>query len=503
MIRRTYWWISCSLGLALCAIVSGTPAFSATLVCDPDELTNAVSRAVPGSEIVLCDRVWKDTEINISVRATASNPVRITAQTPGDVVLTGASAVLMSGSFVIVDGLVFTGNYTGEKSPVEFRNAAGDCNDCRLTNSAFIDFNAADPTFYRAWVSIAGRRNLVDHNYFSGKTHRGPLVAVSRGDDPTPDDARIEYNYFSRPPVGAENNGESVQVGQQAPGTLSNAVVSRNYFFEADGELEAISIKASEVTVIGNTIESSQGTITLRQGSNNRVEGNFILGNGRSMTGGIRVIGPGHVVANNYISDIDPDGIPVRGAIVLHSGESNDPIAKYTAVRDALVANNTIVNAGRSILAGEGADTMMPEDVVVANNIVWGASGPLIANARSLVNPRFLNNIFFGASSGLAADAGQILLDPRLKPDAVGLWRPAADSPARGAGAPIPNVTVDILQRDRIEPYDIGAFNVGTTPGPISRPLGRCDVGPMTFDPDGSDCIGVSRPKPPEQLTRQ
>jgi poly(beta-D-mannuronate) lyase len=255
--------------------------------------------------------------------------------------------------------------------------------------------------------------------------------------------------------------------------------------------------------VLGNTIESSQGTITLRQGSNNRVEGNFILGNGRSMTGGIRVTGPGHIVVNNYIADIDPDEIPVRGAIVLHGGDYNDPIAKYPPIRDALVANNTIVNAGRSIVVGEATDAVMPEDVVVANNIVWGASGPLIVDASELVNPKFLNNILFGASGGLAADAGQILLDPRLKPDAAGLWRPAADSPARRAGAPIPNVTVDILQRERIEPYDIGAFNVSTTSGPISRPLGRCDVGPMTFDPDDSGCIGATRPKPPQQLTRQ
>ena len=52
-----------------------------------------------------------------------------------------------------------------------------------------------------------------------------------------------------------------------------------------------ISNKSGSNVFRANTFRESAGTITLRHGNDNLVEGNFFLGNNKSQTGGIRVIG--------------------------------------------------------------------------------------------------------------------------------------------------------------------------------------------------------------------
>jgi poly(beta-D-mannuronate) lyase len=63
------------------------------------------------------------------------------------------------------------------------------------------------------WLYIYGSDNRIDHNWFSGKTTRGPLLAIDRYvADGVPldetfeiDRAQIDHNYFGdRPPVNGK-----------------------------------------------------------------------------------------------------------------------------------------------------------------------------------------------------------------------------------------------------------------------------------------------------------
>ena len=74
-----------------------------------------------------------------------------------------------------------------------------------------------------------------------------------------------------------------------------------NYFFEADGDFELISNKSTGNKYQYNTFVASRGLLTLRQGNNVLVDSNFFFGNGKGLSGGIRVRGEGHRITNNYL----------------------------------------------------------------------------------------------------------------------------------------------------------------------------------------------------------
>jgi Chondroitinase B len=118
---------------------------------------------------------------------------------------------------------------------------------------------------------------------------------------------RIDSNYFADRPVGRTSNGyEMIRIGDSATSnTNAGVVVENNLFKSTDGEIEIISIKSNDNIYRYNTITESAGTLTLRHGDRATVEGNFILGNEKDGSGGVRVIGQDHKIFNNYIANVD------------------------------------------------------------------------------------------------------------------------------------------------------------------------------------------------------
>src|SRR5204863_8516274 len=97
--------------------------------------------------------------------------------------------------------------------------------------------------------------------------------------------------------TGSGNGFETIRVGTSGIQTRSaQALIESNLFERCDGELETISNKTSNNIIRNNTIRDSDGTITLRHAQGSTVEGNFVLAQNQSSSGGIRVIGPNHVV---------------------------------------------------------------------------------------------------------------------------------------------------------------------------------------------------------------
>ena len=96
--------------LALAAALLWAGAASAqtsTLVATPAEYQQALRGVKPGDVIVLKDGVWRDFQILFEAEGRANQPITLTAQTPGGVVLSGQSNLRLAGSQLVVSNLVF------------------------------------------------------------------------------------------------------------------------------------------------------------------------------------------------------------------------------------------------------------------------------------------------------------------------------------------------------------------------------------------------------------
>ena len=149
------------------------------IVSTAEEMKIAAKKVEPGDTLTLANGEWKDQVITIRAEGTADKPIIIRAETAGKVVLKGKSQLRFSGSYLIVDGLYFTGGALEKNSVIEFRTSSENAaSNCRLTNCAIIDYNPDDNEVDYKWVSVYGKKNRIDHNYFRGKTHQGAMLVV-------------------------------------------------------------------------------------------------------------------------------------------------------------------------------------------------------------------------------------------------------------------------------------------------------------------------------------
>ncbi|MFM9824973.1 chondroitinase-B domain-containing protein, partial [Flavobacterium sp.] len=143
------------------------------LVSNSLELNSAIASASPGNVIVMKEGVWTDVVIDFKSISSASEPITLRAQTPGKVILNGGSRLIFSKPNLVVDGLLFQkGTITKKDAAVVLFNS----DNCRLTNSAIIDYNPADFNTEYYWVLFDGSHNRMDHCYFTGKSNKQPVV---------------------------------------------------------------------------------------------------------------------------------------------------------------------------------------------------------------------------------------------------------------------------------------------------------------------------------------
>lgn len=502
------------------ATVATSPADAATLrACTKFQLDRAISQARPGDVVEMCDGRWDDAIINFDVKGTRSAPITLKAQSPGGVELRGSSQVYVGGDFAIVDGLKFVGRYRGvADAMVEFRSLGGQlCFDCRVTNLTFDGYNPSRSDVLTRWVVLHGKRNRVDHSHFRGKTNLGAMIQLRRGADQSPNNHRIDHNLLENRPnfTGEGNqNGDTLEIGETgkyAYGT-SGSTIEFNYLLNIDSDFEVVTIKSSGNTVRYNVLDGSRGVLSLRNGSDNVVHGNYILGRGKEGTGGIKVRGKGHTVSSNYIYDINPMTNNALAGVVLADGSNETlnpggdnarPYLKFERADNVRVLHNTIVEAGVAMSIGN-SDPLPPRNIEILNNIYVQDAGEAIAPVHMGSNIRFSNNLFSGAEAGIN-DAGVQAVDPRLVVDAAGIRRPAAQSPAINTAIATADADFDMDGQRRQSPQDIGADEViaGQTPrGPVQL----CEVGPTTYRmglPSSCDTVRAAgpRPMPPSLLS--
>lgn len=446
------------------------------------EITNALKNVVPGDTLVMKNGVWTDQKIVFSGTGTETNNIYLVAETPGKVLLNGTSTLRIQGKYLTVDGLYFYGGYSSSGAVIEFRSSSN-AENCRLTNTSIVDYNPSDKTKDYKWISLYGKNNRVDHCYVYGKNHSGTTLVVWLDKSTVPNNHKIDYNYFGYRPALGVNGGETIRVGDSNTSIYtSSTIVENNYFERCNGEIEIISNKSDGNIYRYNTFVECEGGLTLRHGDNCEVYNNFFFGNNKPLTSGVRLIGAGHQVYNNYFQDLAGSADDWRGAIVMMNGIPNSPLNGYFQVDSCKVLFNTIVNCTNSFLIGskkteDPTQTLVPKNCIIANNIVLSNT-----SAFTIASPpeqfSYEGNIISAPNLGITKPDGILLENPKLKISTDGLFRLESSSPAIGAAKGIyPYVQIDMDGQNRGANKDVGADQLSDAPV-LLTPRQKNEVGP-------------------------
>ena len=348
------------------------------LVHNQKEYAKVAKSLEAGDTVVLANGIWKDFEILFTGMGNKENPITLTAEEKGKVVLSGQSNLRLAGEYLVVSGLVFKGGYTPSSEVIAFRrNKEHLANHSRVTEVVIEDFSKPERMDSDYWVSLYGKNNRFDHNHLAGKRNKGVTMAVRlNSEDSQENHHRIDHNYFGPRPVLGSNGGETLRIGTSHYSlTDSFTVVENNFFDRCDGEVEIISVKSGKNVLRNNTFFESRGTLTMRHGNGNLIEGNVFLGNGVDHTGGIRVINADQVIRNNYLEGLT--GYRFGSGFTVMNGVPNSPINRYHQVVNAKIENNSFINVEHIHLAA-GSDqerSATPQDSTIANNIFYTESG--------------------------------------------------------------------------------------------------------------------------------
>lgn len=450
------------------------------LVSSADELKKAAKDAEPGDTLMLSNGEWNNQELNVKANGTEQQPIVIRAETAGKVILNGTSRLRFSGSFLIVEGLFFKGGAIEKYAVIEFRTGSDDvANNCRLTNCAIVDYNPEDTDLDYKWVSVYGKKNRIDHNYFKGKTHQGTMLVVWL--DADPNEHLIDHNYFGPRPERDKNGAETIRIGTSDWWTTnSRTTVEYNYFYGCDGEHEIISNKSCENIFRYNTFVECAGALTLRHGNRASVYGNYFFGNKKKNTGGVRIIGEDHKVYNNYFNGLM--GNNSTAALPFMEGVPDSKPNGYMQVKNAIVVNNTFVDNKYNIVFGVmGSDknaTLPALNCTIANNLVISKKGMLLEERSVPQNILYQGNTFDGNSNSIkSATSNFEMKSVEMILESDSLWRPKPNSIVVGASSGWFNfVTEDIDGQPRGKKRDVGADQISTEQIK-NRPLKAIDVG--------------------------
>ena len=443
---------------------------SAQTYDDPEDLAEAVNASGGGTYIVE-DGVYNDFEATFEVVATEDNPVIIKAATIGGVTLTGESHfVVKKSAYVTIEGFVFDGQ--GEDTLVKLEGS----NNVRITRNVF----ELETTESIKWVFIGGvwndnvypfefpsHHNRVDHNIFQNKTTPGHYITIDGSYDATGSEEvyyqsqydQIDHNYFKDNGPRAVNEQESIRIGWSEMSLSSGfTLVEHNLFENCDGDPEIVSVKSCDNTISHNTFVGSYGTLSLRHGNRNRVEGNYFFGNGKAIgtspagstlyTGGIRIYGTDHIIVNNYMEGLN--GTIWDAPITLTLGDAIDGqssnLSKHFRAERVTIAFNTLVNNSHGIEIGYDNNNQYNQDladITIANNLITGSENSLVeiidSDNDQGNNITWLSNLMYptddatvlAGATATSFDADAVTNEnPYLEfDDEINVWRASGNTP--------------------------------------------------------------------------
>ena len=472
----------------------------AILVKDIKELNQAIGEATPGDKIVLANGVWNDVQIKFYGRGTKEQPITLRAETPGDVIIQGESDLKLGGEYLVVKGLFFTNGSSPSGAVIQFAiNEDTVANNTRVTSCTIKDFNKSQRNMTDLWVQFKGRHNQLDHCYLAGKSNRGPTVRIDlEGNQSIKNYHKIINNHFGpRPPKGGPS-AETIQLGNSSTSMVpSYTLVANNMFEKCDGEVEIISSKSNFNEFRNNVFYKSQGSLVTRHGNYCLVDGNYFIGDEDSPhVGGVRLIGTGHWVTNNYFYNLK--GEIFRGPLAIMNGIRRSPINRYIQVTDVVVAHNTWVNCNSPWQIGVGSnvdqkDVLPPSEIrsetpirtIMANNIIYNTEGDDMPIVRydSIDGIDFRSNIINNQGVHFTGVEGLIETDMALSELEENIWVPSTNLSDFEVyyGFEFDQITKDLLGNSRKEYNSVGAFGSAELQAPEIMNLSQ--YGPKWYDP--------------------
>jgi len=376
------------------------------------EAVRFLQGAKAGDRVILKDGIYKDVNILFrNTHGTAGQPVVFLPEHPGKVFFEGNSTLRFSGNDIVVQGFVFRngGQDLKSRQVIELRTAdTAEAQHCTVQDCVIDAYNNTDKTTVNTWVGLYGVYNTVTRCLFKGKDNRGPTLVVWLQEG-KPAHHTISYNYFlsRQNGPGADNGLESMRIGDSKTSfTNANCVVALNRFEDCDGEIEVISNKSCHNSLLHNSFINCDGGLTLRHGNNSLCDGNFFDGGNKPLSYGIRIIGEGHTVINNYFYNLHGASNEMfRAPVTILNGLINTPINGYFQVHRALVTDNVFVNCTTPCIRlgafskREGMK-LVPDSVTIANNLLFDDVGKVGKVYEAISEPQHLmarDNLVIGA----------------------------------------------------------------------------------------------------------
>ncbi|MFB9055787.1 chondroitinase-B domain-containing protein [Mariniflexile ostreae] len=504
---------------AICFFLSLASLSAQTTYTSWSSLKDAVNATTTGGTFILKNGTYNDISGTFENMATEANPIIIKAETIGGVIFTGKSNVpFKKSSYITLEGFVF--NCSGSVSTLVKLEG---CNNMRITRNVF----ELAQTSSSKWVYIGGvwddrtvpyqflsHHNRIDHNVFQNKTMPGHYITVDGTDQKVQSQFdRIDHNYFKNNSPRATNEQESIRIGWSDMSLSSGyTTVEFNLFEDCDGDPEIVSVKSCDNTIRHNTFLKSYGTLSLRHGNRNRVEGNYFFGGNKPVgispdgaslyTGGIRIYGKDHVIINNYMEGLN--GTRWDAPITLTLGDAIDgessSLTKHFRAENVLIAYNTLVNNSHGIEIGYDNNNSYSKNlanITIANNLITGSENGLVEIVdadndqgnkitwiNNLMHATGTAQVLLGATT-TSFDATKVINEnPNLVFDATeGIWKTSITTPLYPNAVTLEPIDYDIEGQLRPLISNPGADHFSTESVRF-KPLTSTDVGPNAYEVD-------------------
>ena len=495
-----------------------------TYVTSSSTLSTQVNAATPGAVFIIPNGTYNNFSSTFTANANASNPITIKAETVGGDTLTGDSKFVFNlASHIILEGFVF--NCTSNNTLVKLNGS----NNIRITRNVFEQVSTSSVKM----VYIGGiyndytfqnlsHDNRIDHNIFQNKTTVGNYLTIdgtSNADGSISlqsQNDKIDYNYFKNIGPREANEKEAVRIGwSQMSMSSGYTILEHNLFEDCDGDPEIVSVKSCDNIIRHNTFLKNYGTLSLRHGNRNRVEGNYFFGGDKAngtfgtsttYTGGIRIYGKDHLILNNYFEGLK--GTQWDAPITLTQGDAIDGnstnLTKHFRAENVTIAYNTLVNNTYGIEIGfdnnNNYNTPL-SNIKFANNIITGSENNLInyiENQTQGSQITWFNNLMYPTgTANLTSNASTFttsqaqITNPNLALS-NSVWNATATTPLLANGIATLTLAQDIQGQTRPTISNVGADHFSTDTATYG-PLTPADVGPNAYGGSGpSDYIYAS-----------
>ena len=432
------------------------PAFAQHyLVENIAEFNETVHGLKPGDTLIMKNGIWNDVELEFKGAGTENNPILLTAEDPGKVMIRGASCLVISGEYLEVKGLLFSNGHAPGKAVISFaKDPADPSSHCRVSQCAIIDYNQSERFKKDNWVAIYGKHNRFDHNYLAGKLNAGVTVAIYLNHPKSQDNHnRIDHNYFGERKRLGSNGGETLRLGTSTYSLIpSNTTIEDNYFEHCNGEAETVSIKSTENIIRGNLFFECEGSLVLRHGNNNQVYKNIFIGNGKYSTAGLRVINTGHNIHDNYFSGLT--GERFRAALAVMNGVPHSAINRYHQVKDVTLSNNTFIDCDY-IEFGVGSDherTAVPVNTTFEENTIYRNDDQApVTFLDDVSGIKFKDNLYYSGDTAFKKE-GFVFTGMKLKKNKSGLYYPVKRKLKKQTETSITYFPDDFVQKQNAGP---------------------------------------------------